>query len=548
MWRGTWACLAVGLAAVAGCTGIVGGGGDGEGQTTSPLDCGEPQLGASPMRRLTRWEYDNTVRDLVGDTTSPASGFVPEAVHFGFDNNAEGATFNAAAIEDYERAAREIAARATNDLDALLACDVASMGEDACVEAWLPTFGRKAFRRPLTDAEIERYGGFYADSKAAYGFVDALRMVLSAMLQSPHFLYRIELGVAEPSGENAVRLTPYETATRLSYLLWGTMPDDELLDAAEAGELATSDQVRAQAERMLTSPRGAEVITNFYGQWAHLDEVQNLQKEDPAFTPAIAALMQQEMEAFVEHVVLKGDATMGALLTSDVTFLNAQLAAYYGIDGVAGDEMTLVELDPARASGMLTQGALMAKLAHPELKSAVNRGLFVLEKLLCAPPPPPPNNIDATLPGFDPEATSRQQLEQKTSEGTCHACHVVMNEIGFAFGHFDELGRWEQDEHGLPVDTSATIEGTDIAGDYAGHEDLLAALAKSPQMHACVTVDWFRYAFGRDALEADEACTVQPSLDRFLETGGSIRELLLGLTESPAFLYRTKIDSEGGAP
>ncbi len=497
------------------------------------------------MRRLTRWEYNNTVRDVLGDTTEPASNFTPEARQFGFDNNADSATYHALIIEDYERASREIAARAIVDMDRLLNCNIATVGQDPCVDSFVPAIGLRLFRRPLTADERDRYLEFYADNKAKYDFSDGVRLLLSAMLQSPHFLYRIELGVSHPAAPNAVRLTAYETATRLSYLLWGTAPTPELLAAAEHGELETSAQVRAHAERMLDEDRGTRAVKNFYAQWGSLYELDNLQKEDEAFTETIAALMKQEAEAYVEYVFRDGDGTMSALLTDSTTFLNADLAEYYGISGVTGDDFTKVELDPTRASGMMTQGATMARLAHPELRSHVNRGLFVLEKLPCAPPPPPPDNVDTTLPPFDPEATSREQLEQKTSPANCKACHQLMNPVGFAFGHYDELGRWKADEHGLEVDTTAVIDGTDVQGDYAGQQDMLAAIAQSPQMHACLTIDWFRYAFGRDATH-DDKCTVKPALDRFMKTGGNIRELLLALTESPAFLYRTRLDIEGG--
>ena len=543
----------------AGCVGLVGDGkqDDEPGNGKQAITCDQPTLGASPLRRLTRWEYNNTVRDLLGDTTEPASGFAPEARQFGFDNNADGATFNATVIEDYERAAWDIAERAAQDLPGLLGCDPASEGEDACAEGFIDRFGRKAFRRPLSVDERDRFVAFYDDNRQAYGFEDAVKMLLAGILQSPSFLYRIELGTAVPASlgagslgagslgagsPDAVRLTPWETATRLAYLLWGTTPDDDLLAAAEAGALDTPEQVAAQARLMLEGEKGTRAVTNFYAQWAHLHEVQNLQKQDPAFTSDIALLMQQETEAFVDHLMRDGDGTVKSLLSSPTSFMNAELASYYGVEGVEGTDFQQVDLDPERASGIMTQGAMMARLSHPEMVSA---GQFVLEKLLCAPPPPPPNDVDATLPGFDPNATSREQLEQKTSAPKCSACHSLMNPIGFAFGHYDQLGRWQDDEHGLTIDTSATVTGTDVAGDYADHRALLVAISESHQMAECMSVDWFRYAFGRDAADED-VCTLEPAIQRFDESGGDIRGLLLALTESPAFLYRRRFDTEQG--
>jgi hypothetical protein len=238
----------LGLASV-GCTGEIGG----SDESTNPSENALCGPGPAPMRRLTRWEYDNTVHDLLGDTTQPGQGFVPEASQFGFDNAAAGATLSDVVVEQFESAARNLARNAVQDLPGLLACDPVVEGEDTCAEAFLDRFGRRAFRRALTDEERARYLAFFDEQRAAFDFPVAVELLTSALLQSPHFLYRIEL--ATP-GDVDVPVRGFEMASRLSYFLWGSMPDDELLDAAEEGRLESEADVRREAERLTTTAGG----------------------------------------------------------------------------------------------------------------------------------------------------------------------------------------------------------------------------------------------------------------------------------------------------
>ena len=364
------------LAALPSCTGHLGG----DDPPAPPpddagLDCSHPALADSPLRRLTRWEYNNTVHDLLGDTTAPADQFSAESRQLGFTNGAASTPMSAGVVEEYERAARALAAKAVLAPVTLLGCDPAAKGEDACADEFVARFGRRAFRRPLTAEELAAYHTFYTTQKAAYGFTTAIELFVGAVLQTPSFLYQVELGMPDPAAPDALRLTGHEIASRLSYLLWGTMPDDDLLDAAEKGELATTEAVRARAVKMLDDPRGAAVVQDFYVQWGRLGAVPTLHKNAAEFTPAIGTLMLTEARLFVDDVVRHGDGTMSALLTTPVTFVNADLAAFYGIKGPSGAAFERVELDPKRYSGLLTQGALMATLApHRELHPLEIRG------------------------------------------------------------------------------------------------------------------------------------------------------------------------------
>jgi hypothetical protein len=540
-----WLCVCAG--ATLSCVGNIGERGDGPGGQIGDVppelagECGE--LGPSPMRRLTRWEYDNTILDVLGDDSRPGSMFVPEAQQFGFDNGAAGATLSSLVIEQFEKAANDIAERATADMPALLECDVETTGEDACVAALVERIGLRLFRRPLSAEELELYQGFFDQRRTADGFALAVKQVLSAMLQSPHFLYRLEIGLPDPAAPNVKRLTPWETASRLSYLLWGSAPDEELLEAAEAGELDDAAGIAAQVERMLDDDKGARSMKNFYAQWAQLGALASIDRPDTELDPAVGALLRTETETFIDEVLRKGDGTLGTLLSAPYTFMNAELAAFYGVDGPGGEAFEQVELDADRYAGILTQGSMMALLAHPEQPSPVLRGKFVREQLLCTPPPPPPNDVDTTLPEIDPEATAREQLEQKTGVEPCKSCHSFINPPGFAFEHFDEVGRWRDDDHGLAIDASGDLTGTDVDGPFDDHIEMLARLAESEDVRACAVLQWFRYAHGRDRSKND-ACSFDQMSTLFSESGGNVRKMLVALTQTPAFLYRR---TDGGA-
>ena len=534
--------MGLGLVAL-GCTGNIGDRSVGD-VPPGTLDCNQAALQDSPVRRLTRWEYNNTVRDLLGDQTHPADSFAPESVQLGFTNGAASPPMSATVVEEYEAAALDLAAQAVADPNALLPCDPIADGEDACAKQFVAAFGRRAFRRPLEAAELAAYGDFYAAQKATFGFAGAIEMVVAAMLQSPMFLYQVEIGMPAP-GAGALRLTGYETATRLSYLLWGTMPDDELLDAAEKGELDTAEKVRARAEAMIDDDRGARAITDFYVQWARLAPVPTLHKNAPEFTPTIGELMLTETSMFVDHVVRQGEGTVEALLTKPVTYMNADLAAFYGIDGgPTGAEFEEVALDPTRYAGVLTHGSLLATLAHEAQPSPVYRGKFVLEQLLCSPPPPPPDNVNTQLPAPDPKKTLRQQMEELTANQPCFGCHSIMNPPGFAFDHFDAVGRWRDDDRGLPIDTTGDLKGPDDAtGSFADHVELAGILAGSEAVRGCMVQQWFHYAYGRGEGDLD-GCSMGQLGEAFEASGGNIRTLLLELTQTPAFLYR--VDPKGG--
>ena len=501
------------------------------------------------MRRLTRREYNNVVRDLLGDTTRPADRFVPESEQSGFTNGADSTLLSAVVIDDFELAATGLSKEATSasKLGKLVGCDPnAAAGQDACAKSFIRSFGARAFRRTLDDTQLGDYEALYTTTKASAGFAVAIELVLRAMLQSPYFLYRVELGTpaASTASASVTPLTPEETAVRLSFLLWGSVPDATLLQAARESRLNTAADVRAQAVRMLADERGSALFGDFHVQWGQLEGLPNQTKPAP-FSPVIGRLLIEETEHFVDQMLRKGDGLLSTLLTTPVTYLNQPLAEFYGVTGVTGQDFRPFTFPAGQRAGLLTQGSIMGNFAHGTEPSQVLRGKFILTQLACSPPQPPPDDVNATLPAPDPTKSGRQQLVELTSGRACLGCHALLNPAGFAFEHFDGFGRYRATERGLPLDPSANVVfPADMAGNYKNHEDFLAALADSDTVRSCLTSKWFIYTHGRIP-ETDDACSLSaPGKD--FQASGNIRELILAMTETPAFRYYRR-GTEGAA-
>jgi Protein of unknown function (DUF1592)/Protein of unknown function (DUF1588)/Protein of unknown function (DUF1595)/Protein of unknown function (DUF1587)/Protein of unknown function (DUF1585) len=519
-----------------GNTAATGGNNSGTGGNSAAMCNSSITPGPSPMRRLTRWEYNNTVADLLGDASQPALAFVPEAVQLGFDNNADGATLSAVLISQQDDAAGRLAGAAVAKLSTLLGCDSAAKGEEVCATEFIARFGRRALRHTLDATERARYLAFYKQERATGTYAETIEQIVHAMLLSPYFLYRPEFGSITLDTKAARPLSAHELASRLSYLFWGSMPDDVLLDAADADKLSTPKELQIHAERLLSHARGQNSIKNFYGQWASLSQLASTTR-DKIYTPQIAALQQQETEAFVDDIVRAGDGRWATMLTAPLSFQIDTLAAFYGSPG-GTKELTRVALDPKRHSGLLTQGSLMTLLAHPGQTSPVLRGKFLLDRVLCLPPPPPPDDVDTTVPAPDPNVSARKQLEQKTQTvSPCMGCHAMINPPGFAFDHFDAMGRWrDTEDNKIAIDASGELLGTDVDGPFTDHVGLAKLLAESKTSRECVVTEWFRYAYGRDH-DAVDNCTVDELRASFETSKGDIRQLLLSLAQTEAFRY-----------
>jgi hypothetical protein len=506
-----------------------------------------PEPGPSPLRRLTRFEYDNTLRDLLGPTVvgaSPSADFPAEEVVDGFNNNASALGVSALLAERYHATALALAARATTpaELPRLLGCDPARGAEDTCARTFIERFGRRAFRRPLTAAETQRFSALYQQAKTSWDFRTAIEVVLGATLQAPAFLYRVESPAAGP-------VDGWELASRLSYLFWGTMPDEALFEEAARGRLGTPAAVEVQARRLLADPRARPQLRAFVSQWLHLEDVQGLSKDVkvyPAFAPEVGPLLAEETHRFVESVFWEGDGKLRTLLTAPHSVRNGRLAQFYGEPGPTGT-FARAALDPTRRAGLLTQASFLASHAKPNDSSPIMRGTFVRHQLLCEHLPDPPDNVVITVPAPDPRLTTRERFAQHASDPACAGCHALIDPVGLGFEHYDGVGRFRTSENGRPVDARGALHGTDVPGPFEGAIELGAKLAGSGQVRGCAVKLWFRFAHGRTETEAD-GCALAELGRAFDASDGDLRELLVLLTRSPAFLQRSSTASTQETP
>ncbi len=327
-------------------------------------------------------------------------------------------------------------------------------------------------------------------------------------------------------------------AAALSYTLWGTTPDDELLDAAEAGELFTPAQLEVQARRLIDSPRGREGLVEFYRQlfgFAELERAEKLPDRFPAFEPAKPSMFE-ELDRFVTHVLFEDDARWETLLTAPYTFVDGKLADLYGVAAPAQD-WDEVDISGVGRSGILTMPGVMASMAYPEEISIAKRGLMVRTRLLCQTIPDPPPDAFDEIPAASEGQTERDQLESATAGAGCQGCHALFNPLGFAFDGFDAAGASRTFE-GQPYDVSGEIIGTrGIDGAFDGPVELADRLARSEQAAECLTTQHFRFVLGRDVSQAD-ACSITRAHEAFVASEGNLVELAVAAVTSDAFLYR----------
>jgi hypothetical protein len=498
------------------------------GAAGAPTTCGPDQIGPSPLRRLTRLEYDNTVRDLLGER-------LPAARELGDDERAGvfPANFSRPMTElqfgQYAAAAAAAGERAVALMAKLLPCDPAR-GEPACATQFIRQFGRRAFRRPLDDTEAAQYEALFQVGRTGGGFGNGVKLVVQAMFESPHFIYLVE-------GPGA--LTQHQLANRLSYFLWKSPPDARLGAAADAGQLKTVQALRDEARRMLADPRAAEMLDDFHALWLALSKADTVQKDGKLY-PEFEGLrgpVREETRRFVTHVLTEGDGRLATLLTASFSVVNAPLARLYGAAPPPGTTWQKVELDPRQRSGLLTQASFLAVHGAQDGSSPIHRGLAVREQFFCAELPPPPPDAAQNLPPPAPTRTTRQRTDQHRTDPSCSGCHQLMDVLGYAFESYDGIGRFRTTEGTVPVDDSGQIVGTDVDGPFKGARQLSERLVSSAQVQQCLVTQWFRYALGRLETPADR-CALDTLARRFAQSDLKIPDLLLAIVESDAFRVR----------
>jgi hypothetical protein len=498
------------------------------------------------MRRLSRTEYDNTIRDLLQDGSRPATtGFAAdqEAGDSGF---VQGGTVSTVDAQRLMETAQQLAATAVKKLGVLVPCSplpTAAADQDRCARDFIVRFGKRAYRRPLTTAEVGYLASFYADARAGlgYGFADGIRMLLQVMLQSPNFLYRRELGPANPLRDGTlVRFNDYELASRLSYFLWASMPDDALLAAADAGQLRAAADVEAQARRLLADPRAKDMLADFQRQWLELGDLVGLQKDPavyPTFSADVAASMASEAREFIAFVLgSRGDGKLDTLLGAPFSFLDGNLAKIYKQAGVTGTGVRQVMLDGAQRAGLLTQTGFLTVHAAPGGSHPVKRGRAVLERLLCTELPVPPANIPTPRPPA-PNLSTRERFAEHGRNECAIGCHALTDPLGFAFEGYDGVGAFRTTDGGKPVDASGAVTLSGQKHPFADGVELSRLLARSTEVRSCVATQWLRYALKRREVRGDEA-SLALATDRFARAGYDVRELLVAAASTRSFLYR----------
>ena len=517
-----------------------GGAGTGGVSTTpagdKPLDCSKTQVSVAPLRRMTREQYDNSIRDLLGIEGHPSLALAADEKLAAFFSNSI-SPVSRLSVEQYRDSAEDLAAAAVKDKLATLAGCTGASQNAACADAFIQSFGRRAFRRPLSSDEAARYRGLF-DANQARGFGEGIRVVLQTLLQSPNFVYYLELTPA-PGGVGVTPLGGYEVASRLSFALWNTLPDSELLDAAGAGMLDTKDGLRAQAERLLQSDRAKDALSSFHLQWLGLDGLLDTNKDAqlfPQYDDSLKSALRDEATGFADFVIRRGDGRLETLLSAPFTVASPNVLSLYGTTAAPAADGT-VQLDPAQRAGLLTQGAFLAAHSHPNQTSPVHRGLAVRKNLLCTDLPDPPANVNNNPPAPDPKATTRQRFEQHRTDPTCAGCHELLDPLGVGFENYDAIGRYRSDENGLPIDASGKLTGTASGATFTGGVELAKKLATSPEVRACVQKQWFRFSLGRFE-GTDDACTLQSLNADFEASDFDVKKLLLSLVTSDAFRYR----------
>jgi hypothetical protein len=517
--------------------GSTGGGAPG---LTNPPGC-TPSVDLLPVqvRRLTRAEYNATVRSLLPGVILPQIDLAQEIDASGFENRAKLQNPTALLVQQLSAGATAVAGAAVKNLASVVPC---AATDATCGAQFVEAFGARAFRRPLSDAEKKTYTDFFNQQKTAISFTAAVQLTLEALLQAPAFIYRVELGDPARALGGRVPLTSYEMASRLSYLLWGTMPDQTLFDAAKANKLVAAADVEAQARRMVADDRLGGTMLEFHRQWLEFDRLDREATKDPtlypSFTPTLRAAIREESDRFVGDVMVKGEGSLKALLTSPMTFVTADLAKLYGVAAPASG-WGPAALNGKERAGILTRANFLASHAHAVAGSPPLRAVSIMRRLMCTALPPPPADADTSppKPQVGGAAQTNRQLFEARTVGSCQACHGTIDPLGFGLENYDAAGGYRTTDNGLPVNAQGELKAIDVAGPFTGGVELSQRLADSAQVRLCVTGQWYEYALARDRDATDE-CKIKALDNALAAAGGNVREMLVGLTKTNEFLYR----------
>ena len=549
------------------------------------FDCsGEQRPGRVTIRRLNRAEYNNTIRDLVGVDFQPAADFPSDDVGHGFDNIADVLSMSPILLEKYLAAAETIVDQAFENPAARAKIErFSAESRDQrreTLEKNVRAFAERAFRRPVSDEEVERVltlvdavrgsgpergrrgrgdgqrgGNEQREAGQRRPSNEPLRLACTAILTSPHFLFRIEQD-AEQEAESerlteaavaetvAVRpLNDYEIATRLAYFLWSSMPDEELFDLAAKGELRQTPTLHAQVERMLADPKARALVDNFAGQWLQLRDVANLSPDPeryPAFDEELRAAMLQETELFFAAII-REDRSVLDFLSADFSYVNERLAQHYGIADVQGQEFRRVAL-PAQRRGVLTHASILLLTSNPTRTSPVKRGQWILDNFLGEPPPPPPPGIEELEEDDETLGSLRERMEQHRANPSCAVCHRQMDTLGFGLENFDAIGAWRETDGRFAIDPAGELPGNQH---FSSPAELMQVLAeqKREAFTRRLAEKLLTYGLGR-GLGPYDRCAVNAILDHAAAEEFRFSALVKAIVISDPFLFRELTGAE----
>ncbi len=552
---------AVVLVLLLGCEGRIGNGrGLGgappvdTGSRSESLSCTDADTGFQPLRRLSAAQLNNTLRDLFGDELGNAfvaiANMPKTKIVAGFSTEADANVVNSATSAAFEDAAEAIGSHLIENADTalprLMPC-VSNPNNDSditsCIDQFIDEFGMRAYRRPLTGEEKQLLRALYDEIHQMQTGTEAWAAVVQVMVQSPQFLYLVEQGGAPIEGaEHLVVLTAYEMASRLSYFLNNTMPDEELFRAAAADELWDLEDIQAQARRLVAKDEFIDVLASFHNEWLGLYDFETLAKAPalyPTFEESMRAAMGDEIRRLTEHVMNDLDGNVASLLSATDWEVPTELASVYGLSAAG-----TASAGAGIRSGALTTSAFLATHAFEESSSVIRRGVFIRRGVLCgdlSPPQVTDEQRDTVLGPAADAQTARERVAPLTENSQCATCHTAINPLGLALENFDAVGQWRDSENGSMIDPSGTIDQTEDAdGAFDDAKGFVELIANSSTVQHCYSAKLLRFGLGRIAADEDD-CALDELEYAADESGGDIRELFVGMTLTHSFRFRRSL-------
>lgn len=507
----------------------------------APIDVPDPTVDpAEPvLHRLTAAQYRNSVHDLFGEDIVIPGPLEPDSALGGLiATGASKVTISSWGVEQYERAAYEIAAQAMAEENRgkFISCTPAAAVDENCAGQTISELGRKIWRRPLDPEEVASLTAISSTVTRALGTFEAgMEFAVASMLQSPNFLFRVELGEPDPANSGARRYSSYEMATRLSYFFWNTTPDSTLLAAAESGALLESEGIAAEARRLLDSPRARAGMRNFFSEMFELYLLDEMVKDPTLFTHFSAELGESAREEtlnMLERLVFDDQGDYRDIFTTNRTYVDRRLAAIYNVRAASREgfgEVMLTENDHRR--GLLGHVSVLALNAHSVSSSATLRGKFVRTVLLCGEIPPPPVNVNTALP--EPSGTAvtlRDRVKEHLTNPNCATCHLAMDPIGLGLENFDGIGRFREKEFGAMIDASSDVDGEEFTNAW----ELGAVLRDHPDVPRCLARTLYRYAIGNVEVPGEQE-QIDSLAAVFANSKYRVRPLLEAIAVSKGF-------------